>query len=96
VSSNRTVRTYLDFRDDLLFGRVGVTTVHDADDVGLRALHKSDCGPKHTLPTAARVAVPSLSTRRQPERAGWARNSPVRMKEAYKLPFSPVRMVFEL
>ena len=54
---------YLDLRDDLLFGRVGIATVHDADDIGLRALHKSDCGPKHTLPTAARIAVPSLSTR---------------------------------
>ena len=65
------VRTYLDFRDDLLFGRVGVTTVHDADDVRLCALHKSNCGPKHTFPTAARIAVLSLSTHRQQKRARW-------------------------
>ena len=89
----RDFRTYLDLRDDLLFGRVGVTTVHDADDVGLCALHKSNCAPKDTLSAAAGVAVPSLSTRRRPERA---RNSPVRMKEAYELLLSPVHMVFGL
>jgi hypothetical protein len=96
VSYNRWYHdTYLDLRDDLFFGCVGVTTVHDANDVGLRALHKSDRSPKHTLPTAAGIAAPSLSIRRQQRRAGWVRNSPVRMKEPYKLLLSSLCMVFE-
>lgn len=63
-------RAYLDLRDDLFFTRVCVSTVDDADDVRLCALHQSDRSPEHSLPATACVAVFRVSMRRQMTNAG--------------------------
>lgn len=50
-------RAHLDLHDDLFFTRVSVSTVDDADDVRLCALHQSDRSPEHTLASTACIAV---------------------------------------
>jgi len=51
---------YLGLRDDLFFTRVCVSTVDDADDVRLCALHQRDRGPEHTLSATTCIAVRSV------------------------------------
>jgi hypothetical protein len=61
---------YLGLRDDLFFTRVRVSTVDDADDVRLCALHQSDRSPEHTLSATTCIAVVRVSTRRQMTNVG--------------------------
>ncbi len=63
-------RVYLGLRDDLFFTRVCVSTIDDADDVRLCALHQSDRSPEHTLSTTACIAVFRVSMRRQMTNSG--------------------------
>ncbi len=82
--------THLGFCDDLLFTRVRVSTVDDADDIRLCTLHQSDRSPEHTLSTTACITVFRLSMRRRRQRTTCrvrhaCENSPVRVKETYEL-----------
>ena len=52
-------QTHLGLGDDLLFARVRVSAVDDADHVRLRALHQRDRCPEDTFPATACVAVRS-------------------------------------
>jgi hypothetical protein len=58
-------RAYLGLRDDLFFVRVCVSTVDDADDIRLCALHQSDRSPEHTLSATACIAAFRVSMRRR-------------------------------
>ena len=97
-------RANLDFRDDLFFTRICVSTVDDADDVRLCALHQSDRGPEHTLSATACITVFRVSMRRQMTNAShdndvldWSRytynDSPIRVEETYDLFFLLARII---
>lgn len=58
-------RAHLGLRDDLFFTRVCVSTVDNADDVRLCALHQSDRSPEHTLSATACITVFRVSMRGQ-------------------------------
>ena len=91
-------RAYLGLRDNLFFTRLCVSTVDDADDVRLCALHQSERSPEHTLSattciTVFRVSIActelmmtNFSDDNRAELGGYTYNdSPVRVKETYEL-----------
>jgi hypothetical protein len=65
IAGGKHQRANLGLRDDLFFTRVYVSTVDNANDVRLCALHQSDRSPEYTFSATACIAVFRVSMRGQ-------------------------------